>query len=209
MAEIFDIVDENLKVIGTKAREEVHRDGDWHRVFHCWVIFRDEEKRDWIILQKRSPNKDIYPNVLDVSVGGHYETGESLEKAGLREIQEELGLTVNFDDLIPLGIRIQLAAYNAIRDYEFADVFFHVCDQPLKSYDYQQEEIAGLAQLSLDEGIRLLMGEIDHLEVPSIGFETNSICITRNDFIPTIDDYYLKVFLLAKRCLDGEKHLFI
>ena len=209
MTEIFDILDENLKVIGTKARDEVHRDGDWHRVFHCWMIFRDDTGNDWVILQKRSADKDIFPNKLDVSVGGHYGTGESLQEAGLREIQEELGLRVKFDDLIPLGIRIQLGAYDDIKDYEFADVFFYICDQSLVNYDYQKDEIAGLVQVSIDEGIRLLMGEIDVLDVSAIGFDTETIRITRDDFIPTIDKYYLRAFVLAKRYLNGEKYLFI
>ena len=61
MAELFDIYDENLQKIGTKPRHEVHRDGDWHRVFHCWVIYRDTDGKDWVVLQKRGPNSRYLP----------------------------------------------------------------------------------------------------------------------------------------------------
>src|SRR5215510_7041074 len=102
MAEIFDIYDENMRHIGTKERSAVHRDGDWHKTFHAWVIFRDE-RGDWVLLQKRSADKDTFPNLLDISAAGHYSAGETMQD-GLRELHEELGLTeAKFEDLIPLG----------------------------------------------------------------------------------------------------------
>ena len=95
MAELLDIFDENLRHLGVKERTAVHRDGDWHRVFHCWVIYRDAAGCDFMVLQKRGPDKDIFPNALDVSVGGHYEAGESMAE-GVREVREELGIEVAF-----------------------------------------------------------------------------------------------------------------
>ena len=37
--EYFDILDENGNKTGkTKLRSEVHRDGDWHKAVHIWII---------------------------------------------------------------------------------------------------------------------------------------------------------------------------
>ena len=39
MEEYFDILDENGKKTGkTKLRKEVHKDGDWHKAVHVWII---------------------------------------------------------------------------------------------------------------------------------------------------------------------------
>ncbi|MEL6309262.1 MAG: isopentenyl-diphosphate delta-isomerase, partial [Chloroflexota bacterium] len=61
MTEMFDIYDDAMRHIGTKPRADVHRDGDWHRTFHCWVIYRGDDGQDWVVIQKRVPDKDIYP----------------------------------------------------------------------------------------------------------------------------------------------------
>lgn len=206
MVELLDIYDDSLTKIGIKARPAVHRDGDWHCVFHCWVIYRDENAQYWVIVQKRASTKATFPNYLDVSAAGHYEAGETMQE-GVREVQEELGLTVNFDDLIPVGKRISFARYGELIDREIADVFLYICDQPLANYHYQKEELAGLVAVNVEAGLRLFSGEVDIITVPAVGLSADKISITRNDFIPTPDDYFYKTLILARRCLNGEKHL--
>ncbi|MBZ0275880.1 MAG: NUDIX domain-containing protein, partial [Anaerolineae bacterium] len=96
MTEILDIYDEQLNKIGTKERGAIHRDGDWHKVFHCWVAYRDESGRDFVVLQRRGPDTEVFPNLLDISAAGHYQAGETV-RDGVREVREELGITVQFD----------------------------------------------------------------------------------------------------------------
>jgi isopentenyldiphosphate isomerase len=208
MAEIFDIYDENMQHIGTKERSAVHRDGDWHKTFHAWVIFRNE-KGDWVVLQKRSADKDTFPNLLDISAAGHYAAGERMQD-GVRELHEELGLTeAKFEDLISLGQRKSVAKYDGVFDSQVSDVFFYVCNKPLNEYRYQTSELAGLIALPVKEGLQLFRGEIDCLEVPAVGYVTDTIVLSRKDFIPTEDEYMEKILLLAPRCLDGESNLSI
>lgn len=88
--ELFEIVDDNDKVIGTATRAECHGNPALiHRVVHVLVV----NDRDDLLLQKRSPRKDIQPGKWDTSVGGHLDPGESYHDAALREMREELGLT--------------------------------------------------------------------------------------------------------------------
>ena len=208
MSEHFDIFDENMRQIGVKARDCVHRDGDWHQVFHCWVVGEDASGSQFVILQMRAPDKDMYPGKLDISAAGHLEAGEMVAD-GIREIEEELGLCVRFDDLIPLGRRLGVARFCDLLDYQICHVFLYRCDQPLIDYVYQKDEITGLLKLPLNAGINLLSGEVERLTVNAVGFDADRISITAADFIPSHDRYTLKALVLARRYFQGEKHLLI
>ena len=208
MSELLDIYDENLSHLGVKERGAVHRDGDWHRVFHCWVIYRDTIGRDFMVLQKRGPDKDIFPNMLDVSVGGHYEAGETIAD-GVREIREELGIDVAFDDLIPVGIRVTVALFDGLIDREFADNFLLVKDAGIREYDYQREEVAGLVAFAIDDALDLFAGEREAVKAQAVGLYSDTVELGLHDFIPLVDRPFYKALIVAKRCLNGEKHLLI
>jgi len=45
-----------------------------------------------VLLGRRSPTRDYYPDVWDV-FGGHIEAGEQQSQTLIRELQEELGIT--------------------------------------------------------------------------------------------------------------------
>lgn len=208
MGELLDIYDENLRHLGIKDRDAVHRDGDWHRVFHCWVIYRDATGRDFMVLQKRGPDKDIFPNMLDVSVGGHYEAGESIAE-GIREIQEELGLEVDFDDLVPVGVRITVARFNGLIDREFADNFLLVRDTDIQEYAYQRDEVAGLVAFAIDDALALFAGERETFTARAVGLGADEVELGMNDFITLADQPFYKALVVARRCLNGEKHLIL
>lgn len=41
-----------------KLRDDVHREGDWHETFHCWLIERDNEDLS-LYFQLRARDKKI------------------------------------------------------------------------------------------------------------------------------------------------------
>lgn len=207
MSELFDVYDEALNHIGVKPREAVHRDGDWHQVFHCWVIGRDSDGEEFVVLQKRAQGKD-YPGKVDISAAGHLEAGESA-RDGVREMEEELGLRPDFDDLIPLGRRVGITKEGDLIDCQICNAYFYECDQPLAAYRYPKDEIAGLLQLKLEDGLRLLSGEVDKVSACAVGLGASEVEIRRCDFISSIDNYGLKALILAKRYFAGEKRLWI
>mgnify|MGYP004702045247 FL=1 len=87
--ELFEIVDENDRVIGVMPRAQCHGNPSLvHRVAHVLVV----NDRGEILLQKRSQCKDIQPGKWDTSVGGHLDPGEDYLAAATREMAEELGL---------------------------------------------------------------------------------------------------------------------
>jgi len=112
-AEIFDIVDENDRAIGTKTREEAHVNNLRHRAVHLLIFNQAGE----LFLQKRSLWKDKNPGLWDSSAAGHVDAGESYEEAAVREIGEELG--VGEVDLQRIG-RLPCTAETG---WEFIEVF--------------------------------------------------------------------------------------
>ena len=89
--EYFDVVDEQDRVTGQLLRREVHRLGLRHRAVHVLIY----NQRGELFLQKRSMSKDCFPGTWDSSASGHLAPGETYDACALREVQEELGLTLN------------------------------------------------------------------------------------------------------------------
>jgi isopentenyldiphosphate isomerase len=88
--EIFDVVNGRDEVIGRAPRAEVHARGLLHRAVHVLVF----NARGEVFLQKRSLKKDRQPGVWDSSSSGHVDSGETYDQTAVRELREEIGLTV-------------------------------------------------------------------------------------------------------------------
>ena len=88
--EIYDVVDEDDRVIGQANRRHIHENRLLHRSVHIFV-FNSQNK---LFLQKRSTKKDENPKLWDTSSAGHVDKGESYDACAHRELFEELGLKV-------------------------------------------------------------------------------------------------------------------
>lgn len=93
----FDIFHDTPPSTTTKkSRKLVHQDHDWHCSAHVWIV--DPEKH-LVLLQKRSPAKDTFPNRFDISSAGHLEGGADPRETAVREVVEELGLSIQPESL--------------------------------------------------------------------------------------------------------------
>jgi isopentenyldiphosphate isomerase/intracellular septation protein A len=89
--EWFDIVLPQGKAIGKAPRSAVHGNPDLlHPVIHVHIV----NSAGRLFLQKRSSQKDLYPDRWDTAIGGHVLSGESIERALHREAEEELGISI-------------------------------------------------------------------------------------------------------------------
>lgn len=88
--EIFDVVNEQDVVIDRQPRSVVHRLGLLHRAVHVLVFNCAGE----VFIQKRSMKKDRQPGVWDSSASGHVDSGEDYDACAVRELREEIGLSL-------------------------------------------------------------------------------------------------------------------
>ena len=89
--EYLDLVDEHDTVIGKKKRSEVYAENLFNfRVVNAFVVNQNGE----IWIPRRTATKRIFPSCLDMSMGGHVESGETYEQTLKREIQEELNIEI-------------------------------------------------------------------------------------------------------------------
>jgi len=149
--ELLDIYDADGRALGTKPRDAVHRDGDWHRCFHLWVV-----RREGVLFQRRAPDKHGFPDMLDATAAGHLLAGESVPD-GLREVEEELGATWPLEDLTDLGVhRVEDHPTPDTTNREFQHVFAIRDERALEEWTgFDRVELAGLV-LVTHEGYALL-----------------------------------------------------
>ncbi|PEU18523.1 MULTISPECIES: NUDIX domain-containing protein [unclassified Bacillus (in: firmicutes)] len=208
----IDIFNDNYEHIGICNKRLAHLEGLWHRVFTCIVINSGEKS---MILQSKVPNQYSFEreDFLDISVGGHYKAGESIQD-GIRELKEEIGIDVDFNELIEIGIRQTSKTVSA--EYvvnEFQHLFLYDNTRQLTQYTPDNKEVKELVEVPIYQGIDLLLGKIDYLEVKVFGIKdgkriVSHKVITLKNFVPdylTIDKFMLRLFITAKRYIEGEK----
>lgn len=147
-----------------------------------------------------------------MSVGGHYAAGEGAAAAGPREIREELGLTVPFTSLVPVGRRVFVYCFTpGVFEYEFQDVFLLPLDARPDRLVLQPGEVDALLELDVEQGIRLFSGktaEANGVLAARTG-EEGLATVGTAEFVPCIDSYYLKLLMLARRYSRGERETLV
>jgi isopentenyl-diphosphate delta-isomerase len=150
--EIFDVCDEQDRVIGTAPRSRVHAEWLLHRAVHVFVF----NSRGQLLLQRRSATKDESPLKLTSSASGHLGTGESYETAAVREMQEEIGLKGPLEFLIKLPASQETANEHTVLYRMISD------DQPTPD----PAEILRMEVVTLPEAQRMLEKDPDDFSSP-------------------------------------------
>src|ERR687893_1929124 len=206
MDEKVDILDSRGEKTGEVAwKSEAHRLGLWHRCFHCWILSSGtSSKGPHLFVQRRTVGKETWPNKLDVTAAGHVGAGEEVLEGGLREIEEELGLRVEPGELVSLGTRRSELEVPVGLDCEFQEVFLLVRSLSPKDLRLQEEEVAAVVRLRLDDVEALYGGgEIPAEEWPR--GEASTVLVSIADFVPGEDEYLLRVARAACAYLGGAR----
>jgi isopentenyldiphosphate isomerase len=179
--ELLEVFDAHGRPTGrARSRAAIHLDGDWHQAFHCWIV---RHKRQEVVLQRRSLEKDTFGGLWDAAAAGHWRFGETAEGAA-REIAEELGISVAFDELTYRGRERSARKFaNGLVDREFHEVYVLQFDRPLSDYRPDPREVIGLAAFRVDDLIRLLQRRVAHAESVE-ALAADRVSVSREDLVP-------------------------
>ena len=138
--EYFDVLDEDGNKTGIiKLRDEVHRDGNWHKTVHIWIINDNGD----ILLQRRCKTKDSYPNMLDISRAGHLSAGDDSITGAIRELKEELNIEIKPSKLQFIKtLKTSSKSTQTFINNEFTDIYFLRINKSIEEMKYQEEEIS-------------------------------------------------------------------
>lgn len=162
--EAIDVLDASGDFTGrVKLKSDVHRDGDWHRSVHVWIVTPDGR----FLLQKRAATKQSHPNLWDISAAGHISAGEGSVVSAVREIEEELGLSVAPEELrLVAQSRIEWSLNEGrFLENEFHDIYMVRRDVDIGSLRLQASEVDDARLVTIDE-LRALAERRDASLVP-------------------------------------------
>lgn len=148
--EILDILNPDGTPAGyTAEKSEVHTKGLWHRVAHIWIL--DSENN--VVLQRRSKNKENYPNVYDISVAGHISADESPAGGVMRELLEETGISFDGDNLVYIGSRPSSDTINngAYINNEWVETYVLRSDINIETFIPQPSEVDHFIKIPFEE----------------------------------------------------------
>lgn len=143
MDEWITIYDENHEKTGRALRSQAHREGLWHEVIHCWLTCPMGDQQ-WMYFQQRSEKKEEFPGYYDIGSGGHVREGESHEETVIREVYEELGISVEKERLHYLGMVKEAADEGGFLKREFAHVYLYQMDLPAFFLGTEVEQIVAI-----------------------------------------------------------------
>lgn len=143
--ELFDVVDENDRVLKQERRSVVHAHKLMHRAVHVFLFRRD----GCLLIHKRTDHKEEFPGVWTSSASGHVSAGEDYDVTAPRELLEELGVTSPLE---------RLNKFAACSDtcMEHTVLYRTVCDEPI---DFDSEEIAAVEFATVAEVATRIEGD--------------------------------------------------
>lgn len=148
MEEFFDVLNNKGEYIGkVESREKCHKEGLWHKAVVVFII----NSKGQVLLQKRSKNKKMWPNMWDVTAGGHVLAGEFGFQAIIRECKEEIGIDLNKNDITFIGAVVSTNIKGDIVNNHFNEYYVTQKEVDIKSLKLQEEEVSEVKWVNKEE----------------------------------------------------------
>ncbi|MFH0977342.1 MAG: NUDIX domain-containing protein [Spirochaetota bacterium] len=179
-------------------RNIAHKNGIAHEGVHLWVL-RINEKPE-LLFQRRSKDKNTFPDCLDITVGGHVPFGMNENKIQ-KESFEEIGISPPDESLIDLGwYRYEEKSYGLFHR-EFQQVFLLTDNRELNQYTFTDGEVTAIFAIPIID-LELLLKKDFTFSVQ--GYEKCRLTekkVSRKDFHPLLFSdsmkEYMKVIIQA------------
>lgn len=99
MTELVDVYDANRQLLNrTIDRKKTIQKSDYIVIVHLILM----DKLGNLLIQQRSKNKSLWPNLWDISCSGAPIAGETSAEGIIRELKEELSITLNSSNIRPV-----------------------------------------------------------------------------------------------------------
>ena len=183
--EYLDIYDENGKYLGKEDRNIVHRDALWHKTVHCWLY--DNEGN--IYFQQRKKEGTLY-----TTASGHILSGETVKEGFGREVLEELGVNIDYEnakliEIVNFKMDRLKDDGTYFRDRAFANVY--ACEYIGNDLDFNmdKEELIGIAKVNPNDVLDLFNNNITEIKGVLIKNTDNKNIIEERSF--KVEDFLL------------------
>lgn len=158
MEEKFDVLNERGEYTGKiETREECHKKGLWHKAVALFVI----NSKNQVLLQKRSPEKKLWPNTWDITSGGHVLAGEFGFQSIIRETKEELGIEINKNEITYIGSGISSQTKGDTINNHFNEYYIVNADIDETKLTFQKEEVSTAKWIDKEEIIKRINNNYD------------------------------------------------
>lgn len=163
MDELIDILNPDLTFQKTCLKSYAHMHGLLHASVHIWFYNLNSE----VLLQKRATSKIAFPDLWDVSVAGHLNSGEEIVTAVIREIEEEIGLTIDEVDLKFIGnFKEYFKHNNTFIDNEVHYIYICQLKNKLNDLTILKDELSDLKLININEFEKLIKSKLQNNIVP-------------------------------------------
>lgn len=167
MEEMLDTFDINGNFLSVKPKSYCHSQNPncFHKTVWLWIV--DTNGR--VLVQLRSKNKSFMPNLWDISCAGHVAAGESAIDACIREVREELGISLSVNDIEFCGEII------SIQFNELGQLYITKLDPSAHNITLQKDEVQDIRWLNYSDFVSLLYSDEfvpHHTECKDIFAET-------------------------------------
>ncbi|OYU83872.1 MAG: isopentenyl-diphosphate delta-isomerase [Flavobacterium sp. BFFFF2] len=142
MEEKVILVSQTDEVIGEMEKLEAHRLGVLHRAFSVFILNQQNE----VMLQQRAAHKYHSPLLWTNTCCSHQRVHETNTEAGMRRLQEEMGITTPLTDLFSFIYKAPFD--NGLTEHELDHVLIgHYNDDPI----INEEEVADWKWMPIED----------------------------------------------------------
>jgi len=175
------------------SRKAAHRGGIAHEGVHLWIM-RTPASGPEILFQHRARTKELYPDCLDITVGGHVVYGHDDRKIQ-KESFEEIGIRPPDADLIDLGYYRYEEHADGLFHREFQRVYLLHDDRPLDGYVFRDGEVEGIFAVPLPTLEEIMSRDLTFEIEGFTGGRSVRRTVTRKDFHPLLFAPPMKVYM--------------
>lgn len=161
MSEFFDVLNEWGEYTNqVESREVCHKNGLWHRAVVVFILSTDNKK---VLLQQRSSSKKLWPNLWDITAGGHVLTGELGYQSAIRETKEEIGISIDKNELTFIGATTSENKSGDIINRHFNEYYIVHKDVDIKDVVIQKDEVQDIKWFDKEEVIQRVNNNFEDL----------------------------------------------